>query len=168
MDPVKIAGVAEWSTLSNKKEVQSFLGFYQFLLPLSSRDSQTLLAQCSTLHGRTPHGSGGSGEISPSKAIRTRVISAPILVFPDETRPFRVEADSSDFATEQSSHNNLRRTTSGIRLLITPKGLSAVEWNYKIHDKEMLAVIRALEDWCHFLEGKGPTTRLKFGRTTRT
>jgi hypothetical protein len=33
------------------------------------------------------------------------------------------------------------------------KSLSAVERNYKIHDKEMLAVIRALEDWCHFLEG---------------
>jgi hypothetical protein len=28
-----------------------------------------------------------------------------------------------------------------------------VEWNYKIHDKEMLAVIQALEDWRHFLEG---------------
>ena len=33
------------------------------------------------------------------------------------------------------------------------KSLSAVEWNYKIHDKEMLAVIQALEDWRHFLEG---------------
>jgi len=28
-----------------------------------------------------------------------------------------------------------------------------VEWNYKIHDKEMLAIIRALEEWRHFLEG---------------
>jgi hypothetical protein len=28
-----------------------------------------------------------------------------------------------------------------------------VEWNYKIHDKEVLAVMRALEDWHHFLEG---------------
>ena len=27
MDPAKVAGVAEWPTLSNKKEVQSFLGF---------------------------------------------------------------------------------------------------------------------------------------------
>ena len=27
------------------------------------------------------------------------------------------------------------------------------EWNYKIYDKEMLAVIRALEDWRHYLEG---------------
>jgi len=28
-----------------------------------------------------------------------------------------------------------------------------VEWNYEIHDKEMLAIIRALEEWRHFLEG---------------
>ena len=33
------------------------------------------------------------------------------------------------------------------------KSLNAVEWNYEIHDKEMLAIIRALEDWHHFLEG---------------
>jgi hypothetical protein len=30
MDPVKIAGVFEWPILSNKKEVQSFLGFTNF------------------------------------------------------------------------------------------------------------------------------------------
>jgi hypothetical protein len=30
MDPVKIAGVADWPTPSNKKEVQSFIGFVNF------------------------------------------------------------------------------------------------------------------------------------------
>jgi hypothetical protein len=30
MDPVKIAGVANWLTPSNKKEVQSFVGFVNF------------------------------------------------------------------------------------------------------------------------------------------
>ena len=30
MDPAKVAGVAEWPTPSNKKEVQSFLGFTNF------------------------------------------------------------------------------------------------------------------------------------------
>ena len=33
------------------------------------------------------------------------------------------------------------------------KSLSPVEWNYEIHDKEMLAIVRALEEWRHFLEG---------------
>ena len=28
------------------------------------------------------------------------------------------------------------------------------EWNYSIYDKELLAIIRALEEWCHYLIGK--------------
>jgi len=33
------------------------------------------------------------------------------------------------------------------------KSLSNTERNYEIHDKEMLAVVRCLEVWRHFLEG---------------
>jgi hypothetical protein len=44
-----------------------------------------------------------------------------------------------------------------LRRLITiaylSKSLSETERNYEIHDKEMLAIIRALEEWRHFLEG---------------
>ena len=32
------------------------------------------------------------------------------------------------------------------------KGFSDVECNYQIHDKEMLAIMRVLDEWCHFLE----------------
>ena len=33
------------------------------------------------------------------------------------------------------------------------KSLSPVERNYEIHNKEMLAIVQALEEWRHFLEG---------------
>ena len=33
------------------------------------------------------------------------------------------------------------------------KGFSDVECNYQIHNKEMLAIMCALDEWCHFLEG---------------
>jgi len=33
------------------------------------------------------------------------------------------------------------------------KSLNKIERNYKIHDKEILAVIRGLENWRHLLEG---------------
>jgi len=33
------------------------------------------------------------------------------------------------------------------------KALSPVKRNYEIHDTEMLAIIRALEKWRHYLEG---------------
>ena len=32
------------------------------------------------------------------------------------------------------------------------KSLSLVERNYEIHDKEMVAIVRTLEEWRHFLE----------------
>jgi len=33
------------------------------------------------------------------------------------------------------------------------KPLTPVERNYEIHDKEMLVIIRALQEWRHFIEG---------------
>ena len=33
------------------------------------------------------------------------------------------------------------------------KLLNAVKQNYEIHDKEILAIMRSLEGWRHFLEG---------------
>ena len=38
------------------------------------------------------------------------------------------------------------------------KSLNEMERNYEIHDKEMLAVIRGLENWRHLLKG----TKFKF------
>src|SRR6266540_7530072 len=33
------------------------------------------------------------------------------------------------------------------------KSLSSVKCNYEIHNKEMLAIIQALQEWRHFIEG---------------
>ena len=79
----------------------------------------------------------------------------PVLVFPDNSLPYRIEADSSNAATgavlsQQTSLENGRKWHP---IAFFSKSLSPVEWNYKIHDKEMLAIIRALEEWQHFLEG---------------
>jgi hypothetical protein len=81
------------------------------------------------------------------------VTSSPILCFADDTKPFRIEADSSDFATgavlSQQSSDDLKWHPIAFYL----KSLNAVERNYEIHDKEMLAVMQSLEEWRHFLEG---------------
>ena len=95
----------------------------------------------------------GEAEKSAFEAIWTRVVSTPILVFPDETRPFRVEADSSDFATRAVLSQQSPEDDKWHLVAYYSKSLSAVEQNYEIHNKGMLVVIQALEDWCHFLEG---------------
>ena len=38
------------------------------------------------------------------------------------------------------------------------KTFSETEWNYEIYDRELLAIIRALEEWRHYIQGSGHTT----------
>jgi len=85
--------------------------------------------------------------------LKTVVTTAPVLVSPQDSELFRVEADSSDFAT--GAVLSQQSTTDGKwhPVVFYSKSLSSMERNYEIHNKEMLAIIRALEEWRHFLEG---------------
>jgi len=60
--------------------------------------------------------------------------------------------DTSNFAT--GSVLSVKCKNNKWRLVVyISKSLNETEHNYEIHDKEMLAVIRCLEVWRHFLEG---------------
>jgi len=85
--------------------------------------------------------------------LKAAVTTAPVLASPQESDPFRIEADGLDFAT--GAVLSQQSTTDGKwhPIAFYSKSLSSVERNYKIYDKEMLAIIRALEEWRHFLEG---------------
>jgi RNase H-like domain found in reverse transcriptase len=69
------------------------------------------------------------------------------------SRPFRIEADSSDFATGAVLSQQSPESGKWHPVAFLSKSLSPVERNYEIHDKEMLAIIRAMEEWRQFLEG---------------
>ena len=64
-----------------------------------------------------------------------------------------MEADSSDFVTGAVLSQQSVEDEKWHPVAFFSKSLNAVERNYEIHDKEMLAIIRALEEWRHFLEG---------------
>jgi len=73
------------------------------------------------------------------------VTTAPVLVSPQDSEPFRVEANSSDFATGAVLSQQSTADRKWHPVAFYSKSLSSVERNYEIHDKEMLAIIRALE-----------------------
>ncbi|GLB35706.1 putative retrotransposable element tf2 155 kda protein type 1-like [Lyophyllum shimeji] len=135
MDPVKVAGVAEWPVPKNKKEVQSFLGFTNFYRRFI-RDFSHHARPLFDLTAKDVAWTWGPSSFSP-----------------DDDRPFRVEADSSDFATGAVLSQQSPEDEKWHPVAFYSKSLNAVERNYEIHDKEMLAIIRALEEWRHFLEG---------------
>ena len=76
----------------------------------------------------------------------------PVLVAPDLDKEFRVETDVLNYTIEGvlsiKCSDKLWRLVAFISKL-----LSDTERNYKIHDKEMLAVVRCLKAQRYFLEG---------------
>jgi len=79
--------------------------------------------------------------------------TAPVLMSPQDSEPFWVEADSSDFTTEAVLSQQSTTDRKWHPVAFYSKFLSSMEWNYEIHNKEILAIICALEEWRHFLEG---------------
>ena len=80
-----------------------------------------------------------------------------ILAIPDINKKIRVEADASDYATGGLLSTKCKDGKWRLVAFIS-KSVNTTEQNYEIHDKEMLAVIRYLEAWRHYLEG----AKLKF------
>ena len=71
-------------------------------------------------------------------------MTKPVLVAPDLDKEFRVEVDTSNYATRGvlsiKGSDKLQRPVAFIY-----KSLNDTERNYEIHDKEILAVVRCLE-----------------------
>jgi len=84
--------------------------------------------------------------------LKERFTTEPVLVTPDLDKEIKVEADASDFAMggvlSMKCEDERWRPVANIS-----KSLNEAKRNYEIHDKEMLAIIRCLEAWRHFLEG---------------
>jgi len=74
------------------------------------------------------------------------VTTALVLVSPQDSEPFCIEADSSDFASGAILSQRLLGEEKWHLVAFYSKSLSLVKQNYKIHDKEMLAIICALEE----------------------
>jgi len=75
-----------------------------------------------------------------------------VLAAPDLDKKMRIEVDASDYVIGgmllMEGEDGLWRPVAFLS-----KSLNEIERNYKIHNKEMLAIIWGLESWRHLLEG---------------
>ncbi|KAG5732436.1 hypothetical protein E4T56_gene8388 [Termitomyces sp. T112] len=140
MDPIKVAGVVEWPELRNKKEVQAFLGFVNFYQKFI-QDFSHHACPIFNLIVKDAAWQWESLQQTAFGALKQAVTSKPVLLFPDDDSLFCVEADSSDFATGAVLSQQSKEDGKWHLVAFYSKSLNAVEWNYEIHEKEMLAII---------------------------
>lgn len=150
MDPVKLDGIKEWPAPTKVKEVQAFLGFanfYHWFIEGYSRIAQPLFA----LTRKDQEWDWDQSCQDAFDALKAKFLSAPVLSMPDTSAPFRIETDASDFTTGAILSQKLNDGWHPVAFL--SQAMAPAERNYDIHDKELLAIIKALEAWRHYLLG---------------
>ena len=75
-----------------------------------------------------------------------------MLVAPNLDKKIRVEADASEYAIGEVLSIKYKNEKWRPVVFIS-KSLNKTERNYEIHNREMLVIIRCLEEWRHLLEG---------------
>lgn len=151
MDPEKVTAVMEWSNPRNLKDVRRFLGFcnyYRRFIRGFSKVAKplTALTRKDYAFQWTPK------EQEAFQALKDLISERPVLRHYDHNKPAVLEVDASDWATggvllQEGEDGQLHPVA------FFSKNLSPAEVNYDIYDKELLAIIRALEEWRPELEG---------------
>ena len=144
MDPTKIEAVTKWDTPMSVKAVQAFLGFANFYRRFIPRFSELARPLTQLTRKDVPFVWCPACETAFS-ALKTRFTSAPILQHFQQGLETWVETDASD------------HVVAGILSQVHPEGLKpvayfsrqmvAAECNYDIYDKELMAIVKCLEEW---------------------
>ena len=151
MDPAKVSGITKWPQPKTVKELQSFLGFCNFYRRFIQDYSQVAHSLFALTKKDVPY-IWATPQESAFRSLIHAFTVAPVLALPNPALPFRVITDASDFALgailEQPDLLNRWHPVA-----FFSKSMQPPELNYDIHDKELLAIIRALEAFRHYLQG---------------
>ncbi|QRW20573.1 Retrotransposable element Tf2 protein [Rhizoctonia solani] len=150
MDQKKIEAITSWPTPKTVKQVQAFLGFVNYL----RRFIPNFSSVARPLHNLTKKDSPWSWDVLEEQAfqeLKALVTKAPVLIHSNPNLPYYLETDASGIAmgailSQRGEDNRLHPVA------YMSKSFSGAEANYDTHDKELLAIIKALEEWRIFLE----------------
>jgi len=86
-------------------------------------------------------------------------MTLPVLLLLDYNRPFMLIMDASNYVTGAILEQNDALGRSHL-VAYYSKSLQPAERNYKIHNKELLAIVQALKHFCHYLQGNVHQTKI--------
>jgi len=85
--------------------------------------------------------------------LKKAFTTAPVLRIPNDEDPFKLSTNASNSATGAVLSQKNMQTNLWHPVAFFSKLLDIHERNYKIYNKELLAVIQRLEEYRHHLEG---------------
>jgi hypothetical protein len=153
VDPARAAALQDWPEPTNRHELRSCLGTFNFWRQYIRRyaDIVTPLTALTKKGVRWQWRTDVEG--AALEQLKAAVLDSPLLVSPDPAKPFLVITDASDYAVGASLEQ-----VSGVGGERRPVAffshtLSPAEQKYPVHERELLAIVLALRTWRVHLYG---------------
>ena len=154
MDPVKVNGVKNWKRPTTLRELRALLGFLNFYR-MYIRNFSMLAAPLNALVAHCTKGGRFHWDYEHETAFNTlidAVCTAPVLRQPRFEEPFIIDCDASTYALgavlQQGGEKGKLHP-----IAFLSRTLDATQRNWDIYDKELFAVVHALETWRPYLVG---------------
>jgi hypothetical protein len=150
MDPAKVKAMADWPTPRNLRDVRSFVGFanfYQWFI----KDFSKIVGPLHNLTKKDAPFTWGAAQKHAFNTLKEAFTSKLVLALWESHWKTQLEVDALGFATggviSQEGDDGLRHPVA-----FCSESMIKAERNYQTWDRKMLAIIRALEEWRHYLE----------------
>ena len=151
MDPAKVQAIVDWQVPTSPTEVRQFRGFANFYRRFI-KDFGKLCKPLDKLTGKAPW-NWGDEQQEAFEELKRRFASHPVLRQWDFSRPTRVETDASGYACGATLEQWQDEDNAWHPIAFLSEGMTETERNYDIYDRELMAIVRALEHWRHYLIG---------------
>lgn len=153
MDPSKLAFIQTITPPTSKKQVRSFLGkiqYYAKFLPDLSRVARPL----SRLTGSKSTFKWEQEHQEAFEKLKGMIARDVMLAFPDDNLPFYITTDASDYAigavlSQKDADTGIERP-----ILFLSKSLDDAQARYSTTEKELYAIMYALEKFHPFIFGR--------------
>ena len=145
MEPEKVRAIMEWEAPRSTRGVRSFIGFANYYRRFIHGFSWLVTPLTELTKKGTPFKWGPEAQRAFEK-LKVMFVTAPILAQFDPEKETILEADSSGWSVGGVLSQYNERGELHPCAYFSKKNLPA-ECNYEIHDKELLAIIRCLEEW---------------------
>ena len=151
MSKVKVQAIQDWPKPWKVKDIQSFLGFANFYYCFIFNYLEITIPLTCLTYKDTPWNFSNDCH-SAFQHLKDAFTSTPILIHYIPDAPLLVETDTSDYAIARilSIHCPDEELQP---VAFFSQTMTALELNYDIHDKELLAIHESFQAWRHYLEG---------------
>nr|KYP69622.1 Retrovirus-related Pol polyprotein from transposon 17.6 [Cajanus cajan] len=144
VDPEKIKAIQEWPTPKSVGDIRSFHGLASFYRRFAPNFS-TLASPLNELVKKNVEFIWGEKQENAFLTLKHKLTHAPLLTLLDFSKTFELECDASRVGI------GAVLLQGGHPIAYFSEKLKGASLNYPTYDKELYALVRALQTWEHYL-----------------